>query len=821
MSNYVLNHTGAEIDSILDSVATKANLRIISDEEGSGWDEDAIPSTVEGEIGDLISYNGFLWYMYSASEWNGQMYYNWEQIVDLTTLEDYYTKTEADNKYVKGNAKIYYGTCSTAADVTQKNVVCSVYTRTGDPVKGDIIYVAFDNTNTATADDLTLKVGNSTAKGIKFQNTTALDSIPGAGYFIADMTYRFLYNGTDWVVMLNTNTLQRIYASSANVEFPLAGQANGTTTTAPLAITSSNKACYGTVPNTAANKATINASTGKITIPSGLNLGTSSSKLGNIVFRNATNAYTTTVNSGTPTANKTITLPTETGTLALLASPAFTGIPTAPTAAYGTNTDQIATTAFVQQAVRRPTIMVTVSDMPSNASVAVTATLIGSDPEYSVTETLNSSGISSLALDYLGEYSITFNNSQVKGNPTINASIPKVYTYGAYWSEMITYTLNIDKTNSNTETACTYADDALGMTKGASSWDNRPIFKRIKPCIFQNGQVNYYLNPNNWNQKVDGTVADLTGADGDVMIEIPKFAYKIKTTGNTITVSVSTDDSVIENDSDYTYDAFSRLEEGDLEYFYKGAFKGSLDGDGKLRSLPGFLPANNKNIGKFREAAQLNGAHYQQSTYAQLKALQCLYLIKYGDRNGQTAVGKGVVNASAAYVTGYNTTSLDSVSSEISTLTSGMTFGTTANDITHMRLFGIEDFWGSIWEWVDGLTTDASRNIITSWNSFSNEGLTATTASTPSGLTANGSGWINDIAGNSDAGFMPILFGNQNGINASSSTAWADVGALSASCVLAFGGRWNNGDNAGPFRLCADIGASSASANFGARLSYV
>ena len=257
---------------------------------------------------------------------------------------------------------------------------------------------------------------------------------------------------------------------------------------------------------------------------------------------------------------------------------------------------------------------------------------------------------------------------------------------------------------------------------------------------------------------------------------------------------------------------------------YKRIGKGGdiifLDEDGKLRSLPGFLPANNKNIGKFREAAQLNGAHYQQSTYAQLKALQCLYLIKYGDRNGQNAVGNGVVSTSAAYVTGYNTTSLNSISSENSTLSSGMTFGTTANSTTHMRLFGIEDFWGSIWEWVDGLTTDASKNIITSWNSFSNEGLTATTVSTASGLTANGSGYINDVAGNSDAGFMSILFGNQNGINSSSSTAWADRGYLFASCVLYFGGRWSSSDKAGAFYLSADIGASTANADIGARLSF-
>ena len=312
MSNYVLTHTGAQIDTILDNAENKTN-----------------------KVTSLTS---------SSTD---TQYPSAKLLYDQLAL-----KANISNL---GNAKIYYGTCSTAANVAQKDVVCSAYTRTGDPVKGDIIYVTFDNTNAAAVADLTLKVGNSTAKNIKYQGTTTIVNIPAVGYLIEDMTYRFQYNGEFWVVMLNydsnTNTLQRIYASSANVEFPLAGQANGTTTTAPLAITSSNKACYGAVPNTAANKATINASTGKITIPSGLNLGTSSSKLGNIVFRNATNAYTITVNSGTPTANKTITLPTETGTLALLASPTFTGTPTAPTAAAGTNTTQIATTAFVQSAI--------------------------------------------------------------------------------------------------------------------------------------------------------------------------------------------------------------------------------------------------------------------------------------------------------------------------------------------------------------------------------------------------------------------------------------------------------------------------------------
>lgn len=498
-----------------------------------------------------------------------------------------------------------------------------------------------------------------------------------------------------------------------------------------------------------------------------------------------------------------------------LASPALTGVPTAPTAEKGANTTQIATTAFVQDAIK-PSLLITIADLPLNTSIVATATLTGASYDYSTSASSNSQGVISLNLNYTGKYRVTYNDTHIKGKSEININSSGIYALDAHWSDFMTYTVIIDKTNANSETACTYADNALSMTKGSNDWDSMPIFKDIRPCIFKNGEVQYYLNPNNWNQKYGSTTAsDLTGVDGDVMIEIPKFAYKIVSTNTTITVSVSNDDEVIENDNDYTYDAFSRITEGDRDYFYKGAFKGSLDGDGKLRSVAGAKPANNQTIAAFRLAARLNGSHYQQSTYAQLKALQCLYLIKYGNRDSQNAVGNGVVNTSESYITGYNTISITGANFTTSTLESGMTFGTTANQTTHVRLFGIEDFWGNIWEWVDGLTTNSSRQVVTSWNSFSGEDTTSTSITTASGVTSNSSGYVNNMIGNTAAGFMP------NGFSGSSSTYWAVNGALFAACVLYFGGRWVSGDGTGAFCLAASSGASTANADVGARLSYV
>jgi len=38
-----------------------------------------------------------------------------------------------------------------------------------------------------------------------------------------------------------------------------------------------------------------------------------------------------------------------------------------------------------------------------------------------------------------------------------------------------------------------------------------------------------------------------------------------------------------------------------------------------------------------------------------------------------------------------------------------MNYGSTSTSNLHVKLFGIEDFWGNIWEWVDGMTTDGTR----------------------------------------------------------------------------------------------------------------
>jgi hypothetical protein len=158
------------------------------------------------------------------------------------------------------------------------------------------------------------------------------------------------------------------------------------------------------------------------------------------------------------------------------------------------------------------------------------------------------------------------------------------------------------------------------MTKGADEWDNKFIFRDIKPCIVQNGEVEYYLSKNNFNYKEDGiTPSVLDGTDGDVMIEIPKFGYRIyKDTdngNNILYVSITNNPAIVEEDPRYSYYAFTREDAGDLDHFYWGAYKGWLDGQGKLRSLPGKTPSNSRTLAAFKQTAKLKGERYSISSY--------------------------------------------------------------------------------------------------------------------------------------------------------------------------------------------------------------
>jgi len=169
---------------------------------------------------------------------------------------------------------------------------------------------------------------------------------------------------------------------------------------------------------------------------------------------------------------------------ALLASPAFSGTPTAPTAAANTNTTQIATTAFVQTAVAN-----LVNSAPTTLdTLAELSAALGDDPNFATTIATQIGGKANASHTHVGTevtltgYTKASSASAVAATDTVNAAIGKLEkaldgkqasgSYAASDHTHDTYVPTTRKVNNNALSAditLSGADiAATGYTKAAS-----------------------------------------------------------------------------------------------------------------------------------------------------------------------------------------------------------------------------------------------------------------------------------------------------------------------------------------------------------------
>ena len=100
------------------------------------------------------------------------------------------------------------------------------------------------------------------------------------------------------------------------------------------------------------------------------------------------------------------------------------------------------------------------------------------------------------------------------------------------------YGFHINGSESNPDSMVTYIEDAVGMipaymdfsagTFNYGSWQN--AFFMPKPCMVKyDGTVDYYLNPNDYTKKADGTASDIanTAYEGNAMMEWGQNGKKI------------------------------------------------------------------------------------------------------------------------------------------------------------------------------------------------------------------------------------------------------------------------------------------------------
>lgn len=223
------------------------------------------------------------------------------------------------------------------------------------------------------------------------------------------------------------------------------------------------------------------------------------------------------------------------------------------------------------------------------------------------------------------------------------------------------------------------ATAGIGATAGASDFDSMPIYKDIKLCnLAANGTVNAYLGDAGF--KRDGT-------NGDVMVEIPVFWYKV--------ISGTLEEWWIASGPSNGFakhPAFSRgAPYNDLSKIYVSAYEAAAG----YTSKTGVTPLVSISRTTARSGAAGKGSGWLQLDIATVMAVNLLMYIEYATLDMQTAVAPGIINGSKKNVGGSDSMAWHTGRAEGDA-------NTTAVKWRH-----IENWWGNVWSFVDGLNINS------------------------------------------------------------------------------------------------------------------
>lgn len=357
-------------------------------------------------------------------------------------------------------------------------------------------------------------------------------------------------------------------------------------------------------------------------------------------------------------------------------------------------------------------------------------------------------------------------------------------------------TAKFNLSDSNPTTWGTYMNDAEGMTAGSADWDE---FFGHYPCILDNGTELGKLKTDDMTKYENGSSAPITTIGKDVMICFPRRGLKIWTDGGYLYISMT------DAPDDSNFDYYAHTYKGNsCDKFYLGKYKGYASSN-KLYSVSGQIPTVSQTIGTFRTYAEARGTGYEQSAFFQLTYRQAMYMLKYCGQNAQIAVGRGFVDGNSAIygATGY-------------TNSRGMDWGETTGKFP-MTLFGLEDFYGNIYEWIDGIYSNTNRQLLAADGNYNDTG-SGYTAITDATASSNWSGYLRYPIGITNGGFAPLVSSSDKGTD---STYFCDSAYVYADRLASFGGVWNYASGAGVFRLLVNLSASDSFAAVGSRLIYM
>jgi len=354
-------------------------------------------------------------------------------------------------------------------------------------------------------------------------------------------------------------------------------------------------------------------------------------------------------------------------------------------------------------------------------------------------------------------------------------------------------------------------------------FDNIFPWSEMRRCtLWDNGTVNYYLSATDSTKKADGTASDLSGAAGQVMVEIPKFYYDHTFVGSTHDYNISrfnltgfkVHNAFIKDGVEVNY-RYIAAYEGSMWDASAGAMtpSGSITADmyaagDKLCSISGEYPKTNERRSEFRTMATNRGAGWRQLDFDLNSAVQLLYIIEYGDFDSQTEIGYGRTQLSGGSWAADSYIGQCGKSNSDGDGTNSVAGNT--ND-AYMVYRGIENWYGNIWMWNDGI--NINDHIIYVTNDASAWADDTSAGYTNLGVTLASANNYQITLADTDRGFLPASVGADSTYVSDyywQNTSWR---------VVTLGGSAGSAVDAGAFSVHADDAASNYYVSLGSRLT--
>lgn len=386
-----------------------------------------------------------------------------------------------------------------------------------------------------------------------------------------------------------------------------------------------------------------------------------------------------------------------------------------------------------------------------------------------------------------------------------------------------------------------------------------PVQSLIRRCVLNtNGTVNYYLNANDSTKRDNGAAADLSGADGQVMVELPECYARFEMDGTKRRALISTQELpgfhkwnkayISAYEATVQRSTNTLMSVVNMGADYRGGGN-NADWDGTYRSLLG-RPATNISLTSFRTyARQGRSTEWNCNVYQLHKELWWFFAIEYCNFNSQAEYNaaldsngyhQGGLGAGVTQISdwnGYNgympfvpcgTTNSLGNRTGVVTYNAMKADGTTVHYAAPVPSYrGVENPFGHIWKWTDGCLCNIQSEAAGGVSMFY---VCDNPANFASSISANydyrgdlprSNGYVKEVILGEYGEIMPLSIGG------GSTTYFCDnfytdiPGSGSATRGVLFGGSAYYGANAGFVSAYTNDTPSYTLAHVGSRLCFI